>query len=272
MKSASEYLMENDEEIQRLERKTDVKAVQHQAQWAGIARGMRVADIGCGPGITTRTLFEMVQPQGTAVGGELSHDRVAYAKEKYGVEGLDFVQLDARESMDHIGKFDFVWARFLLEYYRSRAFDIVKHLSGITRPGGTLCLIDLDYNCLNHFEMSDRLASAMRGVIAQLEGRADFDPHVGIKLYAFLYDLGFEEIDVSMSAHHLIFGDLKEVDAFNWTKKVEVAGRAAGYAFPEYPGGFDEFLAEFKDFFSSPRRFTYTPLIVCRGIKPKKNV
>lgn len=260
--------MENDEEIQRLETKTDVKIVQQQAQWAGIAQGMRVADIGCGPGITTRTLFEMVRPHGTAVGVDLAHERVAYAKEKYGVDGLRFEQGDALEPLDGIGQFDFVWARFLLEYHRSRAIDIVKHLHDITKPGGIICLIDLDYNCLNHFGMSERLTAAMRGVIAKLEAEANFDPYVGIKLYSFLYDLGLAEIDVAMSAHHLIFGDLGPVDAFNWTKKVEVAGRASRYPLPEYPGGFDEFLAEFQQFFSSPRRFTYTPLIACRGRKP----
>jgi len=67
---------------------------------------------------------------------------------------------------------------------------------------------------------------------------------------------------------HLIFGKVKEIDAFNWTKKVEVSAKKLGYQFEEYKGGYEEFFEEFKHFFSDPRRFTYTPVICCRGCKP----
>ena len=46
-----EYLMEDSQEIERLERKTDPKSVLAQARWAGLAEGMRVADIGCADGV-----------------------------------------------------------------------------------------------------------------------------------------------------------------------------------------------------------------------------
>jgi SAM-dependent methyltransferase len=268
MKKESEYLMESDEEIARLEKKTDINILHQQAQWAGLRPGMRVADIGCGAGITTRALFQIAQPGGQAVGVDMSPQRVAHAQQTYGAPGLSFERRDVIGNLTDLGEFDFIWVRFFLEYHRSRAFDIVRNLARITKPGGILCLIDLDYNCLNHFGMSDRLSSALQGVMHTLEREADFDPRVGIKLYSFLYDLGFEHVDVTLAAHHLIFGDLGEVDNFNWTKKVEVAGRGSGYAFNEYPGGYEEFAEEFREFFAHPRRFTYTPLIACRGQRP----
>ena len=73
---------------------------------------------------------------------------------------------------------------------------------------------------------------------------------------------------MNLSPHHLIFGKVKEIDAFNWTKKVEVAVKKSGYQFEEYKGGYEEFFEEFKQFFFDPRRFTYTPVISCRGRKP----
>ncbi len=268
MESHLDYFMENDEEIIRLEVKTDLRVVHQQARWAGIQPGMRVADIGCGPGKTSSALLDMVRPQGEVVGVDIAPKRIAYAKEKYGQKGLRFEHMNALDSLDALGLFDFVWARFLLEYHRDKAFDIVRNLSRITRSGGVVCLIDLDHNCLNHFGLPDRLTRAMHGISACLEQGVNFDPHVGIKLYSFLYDLEYEAIDVTMAAHHLIFGELNEVDAFNWTKKVEVGVRNSGYAFEEYPGGYDEFYDEFSHFFADPRRFTYTPLIACRGRKP----
>jgi SAM-dependent methyltransferase len=268
METHFDYLMEHDDEAFRLEIKTDIKVVHQQARWAGLKAGMRVADIGCGPGKTTRALFDLVNPGGSAVGIDIAPQRIAFAIEHYGVEGLQFEHRNALKPLDDLGQFDFIWARFVLEYHRTRSFDIVKNISRILKPGGILCLIDLDYNCLNHFGLPDRLANTLRAVMHHLEKNADFDPYVGIKLYSFLYDLGFTSIDVSMTPHHLIFGELNEVDAFNWTKKVEIAVRRSGYDFSDYAGGYSEFYQEFLDFFGDPRRFTYTPLIACCGRKP----
>ena len=102
-------------------------------------------------------------------------------------------------------------------------------------------------------------------IMKNLETRFNFDPYVGIKLYSYLFDLGFEEIEVSVTPHNLIYGDLREDQSYNWTKKVEIAAKNSGCRFDGYSGGYEEFFAEFKAYFSSKRRFTYTPLMTCRG-------
>jgi len=263
----NEYLMENDGETLRLDLKTDAKTVENQAIWAGIKPGMRVADLGFGSGKTTFSLHKLVQPYGKVVGVDIAEDRIKHAKKHYNKKGIKYVLRDIREPLNDLGMFDFVWVRFVLEYYRSGSFDIVKNISSILKPGGIICLIDLDYNCLNHFGLSKKLKKTLYGLTKAMEKNADFDPYVGIKLYSFLFDLGYQDIDVSLSPHHLIFGKLKKIDEYNWTKKVEVAVRRLGYEFKEYKGGYEEFFEEFKRFFSDPRRFTYTPLISCKGRK-----
>lgn len=260
--------MEDEGEIARLERKTDPETIRRQAGWAGLTPGMRVADIGCGSGKTTSVLFEMTAPDGAVVGLDFSAQRIAFAEKQYVQPGLSFHRRNVSEDLSDLGQFDFIWVRFFLEYHRRSASDIVRNLAKITKPGGIICLIDLDYNCLNHFDMPERLANALQGCMRRLECEADFDPHAGIKLYSFLYDLGFEEIQAAMNPHHLIYGELQETDAFNWQRKLEVAVKRSGYEFHQYPGGYEEFFAEFQNFFSNPRRFTYTPAICCRGRKP----
>jgi SAM-dependent methyltransferase len=262
------YLMENDDEIIRLELKTVSRVVESQALWAGLKPGMRVADIGCGSGKTTAALHALTQPGGTAVGIDGSENRISHAKAKYGPAGVIFEHRNILTPLDDLGKFDFVWVRFFLEYFRSQGFEIVKRISNILNPGGIMCLIDLDYNCLNHYGLSAKLEKTLFSVITVLEQEADFDPYMGRKLYSFLYDLGFEDINVDIAAHHLIFGELKEADAFNWLKKIEVASKKINYRFEEYAGGYEEFLDEFRKFFADPRRLTYSPLISCRGRKP----
>jgi len=266
------YLMENDEESYRLDIKTDSKVVEKQALWAGIKPGMRVADFGCGPGKTTFVLHGLVQPSGAVIGVDGSEKRIEYAKKHYGVDGIEFTCKDIREPLDDLGMFDFVWVRFVLEYYRSKSFDIVKNISQSLKPEGILCLIDLDCNCLNHFGFSQRLERTIRGVMSTIEKHADFDPYAGRKLYSFLYDLGYQDIDVNFAPHHLILGKFKETEVFDWMKKLEVAARSSGYRFEEYRGGFEEFFEECKSSFANPRIFIYTPVISCKGIKPDKEI
>lgn len=260
--------MESDEEALRLEIKTDMGAVERQALWAGVRPGMRVADLGCGPGKTTSILHQLAQPGGSAAGVDFAVDRIEFAKKRYTGEGMKFECMDVREPLDALGAFDFIWMRFVLEYYRVDSFDIVKNISKVLKPGGVLCLIDLDYNCLSHFGMPVRLERTVDRIMKELEEKANFDPYVGRKLYSYLYDLGFQDIGVDVTAHHMIFGELRDSDAFNWMKKVEVAPKKIGFKFEEYEGGYEEFVKEFEAFFSNPRRFTYTPLILCRGRKP----
>ena len=260
--------MESDEEALRLELKTDSKIVENQALWAGIKPGMQVADIGCGSGKTTAVLHKLVQPAGRVVGFDFSEKRCAYARQHYQAAGLEFRCRDITRPLPDPELYDFIWVRFVLEYYLANAFEIVKNLAAMLKPGGILCLVDLDNNCLNHYGLSARLEKTLFSIMAALQKEANFDPHAGKKLYTFLYDLGFEDIKVDISAHHLIFGDLKNADAFNWLKKVEIAPEKINYRYEEYAGGYAEFLAEFKAFFNDPRRFTYSPLISCRGIKP----
>lgn len=262
------YLMENDEEALRLDIKTDGKVIERQALWAGIKSGMYVADIGFGSGKTTSVLSKLVQPDGIVVGIDGSEKRIEYAKEHYGAKGIEYKCKNILEPLDDIYMFDFVWVRFLLEYHRSNSFNIVKNISRIVKPGGILCLIDLDHNCLNHFNLSEKLERTLFALMKHIEENADFDPYVGRKLYSFLYDLGYSEIDVSMEAHHLIFGALRNADAFNWMKKIDVLSKKINYKFEEYEQGYKDFIEEFERFFSNPRRFTYTPVILCKGRNP----
>jgi SAM-dependent methyltransferase len=264
----NKHLMENDEESYRLDIKTDGSVVEDQACWAGIRPGMRVADLGCGAGKTTFHLNKLVQPRGETRGIDFVENRILYAKNHYSCEGIEYAIRDIREPLEDLGKFDFIWIRFVLEYYLAESCEIVKNICRILKPGGIICLTDLDCNCLRHFEIPPRLEKAVGKIMKNLEENFNFDPYVGIKLYSFLFDLGYEEIDVRVTPHNLIFGELQHKDEFNWTKKFEFAAKGSGYQFEEYNGESDEFYREFKTYFSDHRRFTYTPMISCRGRKP----
>ena len=267
----NDYLMENEEEAIRLDVKTDPDAVRKQAVWCGVTSGLRVLDAGCGPGRTTAILREMVGPGGSAMGIDYSPERIAYAKKHYGERGIDFILHDLRQPMPDVGMFDIIWVRFVLEYHRTHSSSIIRNLRTLLKPGGYLCLLDLDYNCLSHYELPPRISVLLPKLMAYLDDQYDFDTFAGRKLYSYLYDHHYENIALELMAHHLIYGEAREGDIFNWLKKVEVGADKIEHLFASYPGGYTAFAEEFKAFFLDPRRFTYTPLILCKGMRPHRD-
>lgn len=262
------YFMESEEEAYRLDIKTDPRAVEEQARWAGIASGMRVLDLGCGAGRTTHTLATLVGPQGAVVGIDGSEQRITYASRTFSGPGVSYLRRDVRAPLTDLGGFDLVWIRFVLEYFADESFAITKNAFEALKPGGTLCLIDLDHNCLSHFGAPARLDRTLRRIVFALQKGQGFDPFVGRKLYAYLYDLGCSDLEVRMAPHHLIYGPISEADRFNWLAKGHAVRHVPELFSDDYPGGYEEFRRDLVAFLDDPRRFIYTPLILCKGTRP----
>ncbi len=260
--------MENPEEGKRLELKTDKEAVKRQAAWAGIGPGMRVLDVGCGTGITSAALAELVGAEGQVTGLDFSPERLDIARERHASGNLNFVAHDIHQPYREALQFDAVWSRFFLEYFKTEQSRIIANSLFSLKPGGIACLGDLDNNSLGHSGLNPRLQETLADVMAHLEKDFNFDPFAGRRLYGHLYDLGFTDIACTVEMHHLIYGQANEKDTYNWLRKVEVAARNSGCRFAAYDGNFKLFRAEVEEFMNSPKRFTYTPLILVRGVKP----
>jgi len=265
----SDYFMENEAESLRLEVKTRPDAVKKQALWCGIKPGLRVLDAGCGPGKVTSILHEMIQPGGTILGVDYSEKRIDHAKKHYGEKsGIDFQLHDLRDHPEGVGQFDLIWVRFVLEYNLLESPEIVRNLTACLKPDGYLCLLDLDHNCVSHYQLPNKMEKVLFEIMARLQQEYNFDPYSGRKLYSYLYELDCQNIQVDVNTHNLIYGNISKAELFNWTKKAEVASEKTKELFEKYPGGSDAFVSDFIQFFSDPKRFTYTPLILCKGMKP----
>lgn len=266
---ANDYLMESEEEAVRLDIKTDPDALRRQALWCGVRPGMRVLDCCCGSGKTTSLLYDLIQPGGSIVGIDFSEQRLSYAQEHYGGrKGIEFRPQNLCETMEDLGKFDLIWVRFVLEYFKKEASDIVGNLKRCLAPGGTLCLIDLDYNCLTHYDVPAPLAATLFAIMDSLDKQNNFDIFIGRKLYSFLYDNGFQNIEVELMAHNLLYGTIRDRDKYNWTKKMEMAAKVSKGVIDGYPGGPEQFYSDVDRFIGDPRRFSYTPLVLCKGSVP----
>ena len=260
--------MEDKAESWRLDLKTDKEAVKRQAAWAGISPGMRVLDVGCGSGSATSALAELVGPTGFLTAIDISEDRLEAARKNYSGENIEYLRHDIRSPFINSTQFDAVWSRFFLEYFRRNQREILFNSLMSLRNGGIACIADLDNNSLGHFGMSQRLITTLKYIMELLENQGDFDPYAGRKIYGHLHALGYKSISCTLEAHHLVCGSGNAKERYNWMRKVDVAVKNSGYCFPEYDGDYSQFRNEVKEFLESPSRFTYTPLIIVRGIKP----
>ena len=155
-----------------------------------------------------------------------------------------------------------------MEYHKVGGYEIVKILQECLKPGGLLCLLDLDYLSLTHYELPAGMNDMLHKIMDRLENKFNVDVYAGRKLYSYLFDLGFEQINASLVVHHLFYGDnIRDEDIFNWIKKLEVTSKWMDDLFETYPGGYEAFYDDFRQFLLNPRRFTYTPLIICKGRK-----
>ena len=65
---------------------------------AGLRRGMRVADFGCGVGLVTALLAELVGPEGHVVGLDSSAAQLAQARERIPARGTNIRFVEGKAS------------------------------------------------------------------------------------------------------------------------------------------------------------------------------
>jgi SAM-dependent methyltransferase len=98
--------------------------------------GQHVADVGCGPGVTTVELARRVAPDGTATGVDVAPGMVEAATaraRRAGLDNLEFVLGDP--GTGPIGSFDAIFSRFGVMFFEDPA-TAFANLARSIRPGG----------------------------------------------------------------------------------------------------------------------------------------
>src|SRR3984957_161831 len=104
---------------------------------AGISKGMRVLDVGCGAGDTALLLAELVGDDGLVVGVDLAPARVAAAGdrvEKLGKRNISF-RLAGLDAIEEGEPLDAVVGRYVLMFNPDPS-GVIRALGKLARPGG----------------------------------------------------------------------------------------------------------------------------------------
>src|SRR5262245_11822622 len=177
---------------------------------AGLERGMRVADLGCGVGMTTGLLADLVGPTGHVVGVDASRAQIAEARMLLppGRSNVSFVEASATSTGLPRGTFDLVYCRFLL-IHLPEPERALEEMHSLLRPGGLLVCEDGDLTCAGSQPPSALDAFAeLWGRLGPVRG---LDYTLGRKLFHMVLAADFAEPEITFNQPVVARGEGKRL-------------------------------------------------------------
>ena len=127
--------------------------------------GLRVLDIGCGPG----DLIEYLPPDVGYTGTDLSASYIESARRRFGTRGRYLVGRVEDLHADQLGEFDVVIAKSLLHHIdEDEALHLFEVASRVLAPGGRLVTLDAAY--------TEDMSRASRFVVSRDRGQSILTP------------------------------------------------------------------------------------------------
>ena len=161
--------------------------------------GMRLLDVGCGPGTITVDLARIIGGEGEVVGIDTSADVIELAREQAGTgagtlrfEVADVMRLDVPD-----GTFDVVHAHQVLQHLPDPV-GALREMRRLTRPGGLVAARDADYQAMTWFPPDPEL-DAWQSIYRAAVRRNGGDLDAGRQLLSWAQQAGFRDITPSAS-------------------------------------------------------------------------
>ena len=194
----AEYTMgRTDEETQRLIEQSQLydDVTRRFFLRSGIAKGMKVLDVGSGAGDVALTLAEFVGEEGNVVGVDLNPDVLKTAQARAdaaGLSNIEFIAGDTR-TLELPNDFDAVVGRLVLMYMADPA-DALRHLVTHLRPGGIVAFQEVDFTPYTAATHPDTpLANTLIDWGRTVFERSGAHLEMGMDLYKAFVDAGLPE-------------------------------------------------------------------------------
>jgi SAM-dependent methyltransferase len=160
--------------------------------------GMRLLDLGCGPGTITAGLAQRVAP-GETVGIDLQPGAPD--------DSVTLVAGDVHQLPFADASFDAIFASALLQHV-PHPLAVLREARRVARPGAVVGVVDADFGGQLMFPTNDILERSLQ---AAIEYRRGSSPCVGRQLAALLSDAGF--VRCTASARAVAYGTPDETQA-----------------------------------------------------------
>lgn len=216
--AASTYVLGHaDTEIQRLllQGRLYNDHTEHALRLAGLRPGMRVLDVGCGPGDVSFVAARLVGPTGSVLGVDASSDVVEFARAR-AERGLSTVRFEQTTIADiAVAEVDAVVGRLILMHLPD-PISTLRWLAHLVRPGGLIAFCEFDIGAVRSIPDSPLSRSLVDGIVRAFQG-AGLDPAFGATLHTLFRQAGLGVPQLTLAAP---VGTAHDTDV--WAYAVEV--------------------------------------------------
>jgi ubiquinone/menaquinone biosynthesis C-methylase UbiE len=166
---------------------------EHMLHLAGLAPGMRVLDVGCGPGDVTFLAARFVGPEGTVIGVDKSPEAIEQARQRtaaIGLTNVHFVTQDLSTSELVLDEaVDALIGRLVLQYVADPA-QVVRRLASLVKPGGVVAFQEAEMEDRAYSEPVCPIYETAIQWIKQTFLRIGADPRIGQRLAQIFQEAG----------------------------------------------------------------------------------
>ena len=161
--------------------------------------GMRLLDVGCGPGSITRGLAERLAP-GQVIGLDLSHETLAAARQDAAARDLANLQYEQGSVYDlpfPDASFDVVFAHQVLQHLREPG-TALREMLRVVRPGGLVAVRDVDWGTASYWP-ADPWIDRFVEVHLKTWYRNGGEPRIGRQLRALFNAADVTDLQITAS-------------------------------------------------------------------------
>ena len=162
--------------------------------------GMRVLDVGCGPGTITMDLAEIVGPEGRVTALERTDEALDLARaeaDARGTTNVDFVVGNVQDLDLAEHSFDVVHAHQVLQHVDDPV-RALREMRRVCRRGGTVAARDSDYSAFAWFPAMTELDRWLE-VYLQVARSNDAEPDAGRRLLSWARAAGLTDVTAGSS-------------------------------------------------------------------------
>jgi ubiquinone/menaquinone biosynthesis C-methylase UbiE len=161
--------------------------------------GMRLLDVGCGPGAITIGLAEIVAP-GEVVGLDQRPEPLVAAREVAAQRSVTNIQFEVGSAYDlpfPDGSFDAAFAHIVLMHLREPVRALAE-MRRVLRPGGVVGIRDVDFGATMHFPLTP-LREQLNALRERMQRHNGGNPFLGRAFRRILLDAGFARAESGAS-------------------------------------------------------------------------
>ena len=177
---------------------------------AGIRPGMRIVDLGCGTGMVTQLLAQLVGHTGEVVGVDYSAAQVEQARALLPTEltNVRFIEASATDTGLTRENFDLVYCRFLL-IHLTEPESALREMRELLKPGGIIVCEDGDLTSAGS-EPPSKLQefSHLFGALGPQWG---VDYTLGRRLFHMVLGASFSQVEITLNQPVFAQGENKRL-------------------------------------------------------------